>query len=293
MELEFTPIDLGRQRDYRQRLRQCTQIASDYSFINIWSWQQEYGLQWAWQDQLVWIRQSSPKPALWAPVGDWSAVTWSDAMAQAQEVCSCMIRIPEKLLEHWQGHLSDAVRITEAREHWDYLYARHDLANLKGNRFHKKKNLVNQFKKKYEHTYLPMGQEMVLYALEMQNNWCKWRDCENHDTLAAENRAIAKVLRNWLSLEGITGGALRVEEELASYTIAEFMPDNTLLIHFEKGDPDFKGSYQAINQLFVSRAEGQQFDLVNREQDLGDEGLRKAKMSYHPVDFVRKFRLEF
>lgn len=292
MELEFTPIDLDRQQQYRDMLQQCDQIASDYSFINIWSWQEEYGLQWAWQDQLVWIRQSSPKPALWAPVGNWSAVAWSDAMARAKQICSCMIRIPKKLLDHWQGHLSDDIRIVEAREHWDYLYEREDLANLRGNRFHKKKNLVNQFKKKYEHTYLPMGSEMVLYALEMQNNWCMWRDCENHDTLAAENRAIAKVLRNWQSLQGITGGALRVDDWLAAYTIAETMPDNTLLIHFEKGDPEYKGSYQAINQFFVNRIEGD-FHLVNREQDLGDEGLRKAKMSYHPVDFVRKFRLEF
>ncbi len=292
MDLEFSPIDLERQYQYRQKLQQCTQIASDYSFINIWSWQQEYGLEWAWQDDLVWIRQSIPKPVLWAPVGDWSTVSWTNAMEQAKQICSCMIRIPQKLLDHWQDHLSDDIRIEEAREHWDYLYDRHDLVNLKGNRFHKKKNLVNQFKKKYEYTYLPMGPEMVQYALEMQTDWCKWRDCENHETLAAENRAIAQVLQNWQSLQGLSGGALRVDDTLAAYTIAEVMPDNTLVIHFEKGDPDFKGSYQAINQFFVTNMEGN-FDLVNREQDLGDDGLRKAKMSYNPVDFVRKFRLTF
>lgn len=292
MELHFTPIDLPRQRPYRQKLEQCGQIGSDYSFINIWSWQHEYGLEWAWQDNLVWIRQSIPEPVLWAPVGDWSTVAWDDALSLARRICSGMIRIPQKLIDQWRPHLSDTIRIVEAREHWDYLYERDDLAKLRGNRFHKKKNLVNQFKKKYTYTYMPMGPQMVECALDMQLNWCAWRDCENHDTLAAENRAIIFVLENWEALEGITGGALRVDDMLAAYTIAETMPDNTLLIHFEKGDPDFKGSYQAINQFFISRME-QDFRLVNREQDLGDEGLRKAKMSYNPVDFVRKFRLEF
>jgi hypothetical protein len=292
MELVFTTIDLERQGPYNRMLQQCAQIASDYSFINIWSWQQEYGLQWAWQDDLVWIRQSIPKPVLWAPVGDWIRVAWADAMEQAKEICSCMIRIPQKLLDLWHNKIDDDIHITEAREHWDYLYARDDLANLKGNRFHKKKNLVNQFKKKYAYTYLTMGPEMVQYALEMQTDWCKWRDCEKNDTLASENRAIVQVLRNWQSLESITGGALRVNGTLAAYTIAEIMPDGTLLIHFEKGDPEYKGSYQAINQFFVAQTKSE-LQLVNREQDLGDKGLRKAKMSYNPVDFVRKYHLEF
>ncbi len=290
MQLSFEPIGLEQQDAYHLKLSQCTQIASDYSFINLWGWGEEYGLEWAWQDDLVWIRQSLPEQVLWAPVGDWSQAEWPAAMETAKALCNRIIRVPQGLLDIWGQNELTALKSSESQEHWDYLYNREDLIGLKGNRYHKKKNLLNQFKKKYQWTYLPFGSEMIEMALAMQTDWCTWRDCENNDTLAAENRAIARVLKNWQVLRGITGGALRVDDTLVSYTIAEALPDDSLVIHFEKGDPEFKGSYQAINQMFLEQS-SQEGSLINREQDLGDEGLRKAKLSYHPVDYVRKYQV--
>ena len=292
MKLSFAPILIDQQDDYRRHLAQCRQIASDYSFTNLFGWGPEYGLEWAWNDGLVWIRQSHPFPALWAPVGDWEAADWSSIMPAMTSVADRVIRLPEALQQIWKDTASDSGRFQESRGQWDYLYRIEALAELKGNRFHKKKNLVNQFRKNYSFDYLPFGPEMVRQALTMQEDWCAWRDCENHDTLAAENKAIARVLEKWRDLEGLTGGALRVDDQLVAYTIAEKMPDQTVVIHFEKGNPAFKGSYQAINQLFLENlAPGA--DLVNREQDLDDEGLRKAKLSYHPVDYIKKYELTF
>ena len=290
MKLTFEPIDLERQSSYLQRLAQCGQISSDYSFVNLWSWAEEYGLQWAWQNNLVWIKQTRPLSAFWAPVGDWKAVDWTAVLQQASEACPRIIRITEGLLEIWKQQNRVPMDISEDRDHWDYLYDRQELVNLSGNRFHKKKNLLSQFKNKYEAVYLPFGPEMVAQAKGMQQDWCTWRDCEGNDTLASENNAIAKVLDNWRHLSGVTGGALRVGGTLVAYTVAEVMPDNSLVIHFEKGCPDFKGSYQAINQMFLEN-DASSCTLVNREQDLGDPGLRKAKLSYNPVDFVRKYRV--
>ena len=82
-----------------------------------------------------------------------------------------------------------------------------------------------------------------------------------------------------------------VETEMAAYTVAEKLSADTLVIHFEKGDHDFKGVYQAINQIFLENA-GRGFTMVNREQDLDSEGLRKAKLSYNPVGFLKKFDVE-
>ena len=163
---------------------------------------------------------------------------------------------------------------------------------MKGNRFHKKKNLVNQFRKKYAHTYREMGPDTIERALGMQSAWCQWRDCESHDTLTAENAAIEKALRSWEKISGITGGAIFVEDQMVAYTVAEALSTDTLVIHFEKANPEFKGAYQAINQMYLENA-GAGFLHVNREQDLGDEGLRKAKLSYHPVDYVKKFTVRF
>jgi len=126
----------------------------------------------------------------------------------------------------------------------------------------------------------------------MQEDWCTWRDCESHETLAAENKAIEHILGSWRDLTSITGGAIRVGNTLVAYTIAEIMPDQALVIHFEKGNPDYKGSYQAINQMFLEQ-EPAPSTIVNREQDLDNEGLRKAKLSYHPVDFIKKWEVRF
>ena len=167
------------------------------------------------------------------------------------------------------------------------LFRSRDLIDLKGNRYHKKKNLLNQFLGKYDHVYLPLSPDLIEKALAMQEDWCVWRDCESDDTLASENRAIARVLAYWDALADISGGALLVDGEMAAFTVAERMNDETLLIHFEKGLTAYKGIYQAINQRFL--AENDRFQRVNREQDMGEEGLRKAKKSYHPVDFVRKY----
>jgi hypothetical protein len=109
-------------------------------------------------------------------------------------------------------------------------------------------------------------------------------------TLAAENRAISRVLAHWEELVGVFGAAVMVEEEMAAFTVAEMMADDTVLIHFEKGLTAYKGIYQAINQMFL--ADNYYLQRVNREPDMGEEGLRKAKRSYHPVDFVRKYRVD-
>jgi len=85
---------------------------------------------------------------------------------------------------------------------------------------------------------------------------------------------------------------IRVDRRIAAYTVAEAISTDTLVIHFEKGNPQIKGIYQAVNQLFLERM-GSGFEWVNREQDMGDEGLRQAKMSYNPCRFVEKFRVRF
>jgi hypothetical protein len=288
--MQFEPIRLERQDDYLRHLAQCGQIASDYSFINLWGWGEEYGLQWAWQDDLVWIRQQDPQPALWAPVGDWQRIDWPAALAAAKANADRIIRIPEGLIDTLRRNDALSNMVEETREHWDYLYSIEELIELKGNRFHKKKNLLNQFVKSYEYTYLPFGPDMIDHAMAMQEDWCAWRDCEDVETLASENQAIARVLDTAQHLQAITGGSLIVKGIIAAYTIAEIMPDNSLVIHFEKGCPDYKGSYQAINQIFLTKLPKGP-TIVNREQDIGDEGLRKAKLSYNPVDFVKKYQI--
>jgi hypothetical protein len=285
----FEPITLDRQKGYRQRLSACRQLASDYSFVNLWSWSAHYGLEWAWEDHLIWFRQAGSRRCYWAPVGDWQAVDWLEQFEQFVPPGAVFLRVPEALCRIWEKSLKGKISIEESRDDWDYLYSREALVELKGNRFHKKRNLLRQFEKKYRFERRPLSGKEIQAAIDMQETWCAWRDCESSDLLTAENGAISTVLENWNRLEGICGECLLVDGEIVAYTVAESFSEDTLLIHFEKGRPDIKGVYQAINQMFLSSRSG--FSLVNREQDLGDAGMRKSKLSYHPVDFVKKYRV--
>ena len=290
MKLRFEPISLDRQEDYLEILSRCPQIASDYSFLNLWAWSEEYGLRWAWDEDLIWIRQSLPDEFLWAPVGRWDAVDWQSRFRVSQSTRSVFTRVPEMLSNLWRKKMPPETHIEEERGNWDYLYNVTDLVELKGNRYHKKKNLLNQFSRKYDCTYQPFGAEMVDQAMAMQTDWCTWRDCESSDILSSENRAIFKILKEWRQLAGLFGGALMVDDSMVAYTVAEVLTPDTLLIHFEKGDTAYKGIYQAVNQKFLANS-ASHYTFVNREQDLNDEGLRKAKLSYHPVDYLRKYRV--
>jgi uncharacterized protein len=290
MALQFEPINIDRQQDYLELFRACSQKASDYSFVNIWGWADEYGLMWAWDENLVWIKQTRPETVFWSPVGAWEDKNWQKIMASNISGPAVFIRIPETLMSIWKNCGYSISSIDEARGHWDYLYSVEELIELKGNRFHKKKNLLLQFMKTYKYEYIPMGRDTVNKALSMQEDWCTWRDCEASETLSSENRVIEKVLGAWHELSGLKGGAVMADGKIAGYTVAEKLSDDTLLIHFEKGNQDIKGAYQAINQMFLEHNRNG-FERVNREQDLDDEGLRKAKLSYNPVGFMKKYRI--
>ncbi|MGW8302981.1 MAG: DUF2156 domain-containing protein [Desulfobacterales bacterium] len=290
MTLQFEPINLDRQNDYLEILSRCPQITSDYSLLNLWAWAEEYELRWAWDGDLIWIRQNLPEEFLWAPVGLWDTVDWQSRLSLSSNARSVFSRVPEMLANLWRERFPQEIQIEEERGNWDYLYRVSDLIELKGNRYHKKKNLLNQFSRKYDFSYQSFGAEMVAQAMAMQTDWCTWRDCESSDILSSENRAIFRILKEWQQLAGLFGGALMVDGSMVAYTVAEALTRDMLLIHFEKGDTQYKGIYQAINQMFLANSAAD-YTFVNREQDLNDEGLRKAKLSYHPEDFLRKFRV--
>jgi hypothetical protein len=255
--------------------------------VNLWSWRDIYSLEWAWDDEVVWIRQNAPETLYWAPVGPWDGVDWSRAFSVLPADALPFVRVPEELALRWDAAEALFCELSTDEDHWDYLYSVPDLVQLSGNRFHKKKNLLNQFERKYEYRYTPLGPEMIDKALTLQTEWCVWRDCEDSTTLEAENQAILNTFHDWNELEGAMGAGLLVDGNMVGFTVGEPLDADTLVIHFEKGCPHYKGVYQAINQKFLAN-EGQAFNYVNREQDLGDPGLRKAKRSYNPLGYLKK-----
>ena len=292
MELNFAPItrpekpgDNGHR--YLDLLAKTPSLASDYSLSNIWGWCEHYGLEWAFcEKDLAWIRQTKPYTRYWAPVGDWYSIPWSDCCL---EPGTEITRVPEELAGIWQKARPDRIELKEERGAWDYVYLVEELATLKGNRFHKKKNHYNQFLKLYNWEYKSMQASDIEAVLDMQEEWVKWQE-DPSASLTAENKAIERVLCNWEKLPNLIGCLILIDGKLKAYTVGEPLSprgNDMVVIHFEKACTEYRGLYQAINAMFLQN-DASRFKYVNREQDLDDPGLRKAKESYNPVDYVKK-----
>lgn len=173
-------------------------------------------------------------------------------------------------------------RLTEDRDNFDYLYAREDLSSLAGRRFHRKKNLVNFFTGHYDCTGRPLTEEYIKDALAVLERWGAEHGRDG------DYEAAKEALVNCETLQ-LCGGIYFVEGVPAAYILGEELTPDTFVIHFEKGLEEYKGLLQYVNLSFASLLT-EKYETVNREQDLGDDGLRKSKMSYRPIGFIKKYR---
>jgi uncharacterized protein len=187
------------------------------------------------------------------------------------------ILIPEReRLEEW------GIEINEDRDNFDYLYLRSDLAGLPGKKYHKKRNLVAQFLKSYTHDEKPLTPELISEAMKILEIWREQKGNES-DYIGSK-----EALEHFHELN-MRGLLFYINGKPAGWCLGEPIARGSIFaVHFEKGLEEFKGIYQFINQAFAASLP-ESFAYINREQDLGDEGLRQAKMTYRPSGFVRKY----
>ena len=284
----FSSIELGDAAAYAPYFRALPLHAADYTFTNLWGWGTHYNLEWRTAHGLCWIRQKRndlPVERMWAPVGDWHAAAWA-AMPELVPGTT-ILRAPEPLCELLLERLPGRVQIEETPGQWEYLYTQQALSTLAGSKLHKKKNHVNGYMKAYGEDYRTLNGEIMPQVLALQNDWCKWRECEKSASLLAESDVVCSVLRNWDALPGLIGGALYVGGEMAAFAVGEPLDDQTIVVHFEKGRPEYRRVYQAINFCFAKHS-AKDFLFINREQDADEEGLRQAKESYMPSGYLKK-----
>ena len=183
--------------------------------------------------------------------------------------------------------------VKEEEDFKDYLYDAEELRTLSGKRFYKKKNRVNKFKREYEGRWeyrsICCSEKVVVW--EFLDRWYQSRVKEEgngEDTLEYEIKGIHEVLQNCMSIDHYIGGIF-IDGRLEAFSIGAYNPREEMAsISIEKGNPEIPGIYQVINQEFLLH-EFPQAKLVNREDDMGLAGLRKAKESYNPIDFARKY----
>lgn len=174
--------------------------------------------------------------------------------------------------------------VHEDRNNFDYLYSREELAKLTGRKFHKKQNLVNAFINNYSYEGKPLLQEYIPHARQVLEMWRNGRDNPGDYQAAAEALEKAEELQ-------LCGGIYYVAGQPAAYTLGEeLMHGKSFVIHFEKAISSYKGIYQFVNKCFAAILP-EKYEYINREQDLGDEGLRQAKLSYRPIGFIKKYRI--
>jgi uncharacterized protein len=168
------------------------------------------------------------------------------------------------------------------RDNFDYLYLRKELAELSGRKFMKKRNLIKAFVNNYNYEGRPLLDKYLPDALAVLEAWREERD--SLGDYAAAREALEKCDELQLC-----GGIFYVDGVPAAYSLGEELGGGTsFVIHFEKALSRFKGLYQFVNQAFADII-GEPYSTLNREQDLGQEGLRHAKLSYRPIGFVEKF----
>jgi hypothetical protein len=280
-------------KPYLELWKKTPQKSSDYSSGVLLCWERALGYQFAFDEaeDLVWIRGQRPSEHYLAPVGDWNAFSGWDEIIRARFGPRAEFQlVPEALLEVWRSQMGDRLEVSENRGSWEYLHNVSELAELSGNKYMKKRNRVNQFVKQNQYAYLPITPELLPRIEAFQKEWCEsYREFSGFDSISKESEGIVRaILGNWEKLPQMLGGAIETRGRLVAYTIAEAADEETIMIHFEKASLNFNAAYQIINRDFLQHG-GSGYKTVNREEDMDDPGLRDAKNSYHPMDFVKKY----
>lgn len=186
-----------------------------------------------------------------------------------------------------QNAFPEKFKITANRDNYEYIYKTKDLALLPGKKYHGKKNHISKFSKMYDWNYCPLDHKNKEKYLRFIDTWFKEKmPCEKikkDEEYIATNKAISHMDK----LE-VLGGTIEIDNKIAAFTMGERINNKTFLIQFEKALPKYSNAYSVINREFAKTLLGK-YDFINREEDLGIPGLRKAKLSYKPVALVPKY----
>jgi len=174
------------------------------------------------------------------------------------------------------------------RNNFDYVYATSDLIELKGKKFDGKRNRINKFERSYSHRYFRLTPDHLQDCRRLFEEWLLGKDSTNC-TVRAQRDAIQEGLTHFEALR-LAGGAIEVEGAIAAFSIGGKLSADTAVIHIEIVNPKYEGLAQLMNREFVKN-ELAAYAFVNREQDLGLPGLRRAKLSYQPHHLVEKYRI--
>jgi uncharacterized protein len=283
----FRPLQLEDRAVFTQALRQHPPEVSEHTFTNLFSWRLSYGWEVTQLDGLLLLAMTrSDGRVYFEPIG---AGDRRRVLARIlAETGGPVRRVPASTRALFAN--DPVVRVEPDRDNADYLYRVAELTELKGAKYDGKRNHIKRFRNAYpEHAYLSLDASHAEACWAFQSEWCLEKNCDADLGLDAERAAIRQMFDHFREF-GLTGGAIQVGGKIEAVAVGEPLNPETLVMHILKANPKFPGLTQTMLNDFLRR-EGAPFKYVNLEQDLGVEGLRRSKLSWHPVRLIDKFTL--
>ncbi len=268
---------------------------SDNTFTNLFLWSFGEDTEYRIEDDILLIKSVYDGEIYYhMPIPKYEKYEDENTLKKMVAIIKDLMKEKAPILyftEYWVEKLKAYFNFTEARYLEDYIYLVEKLAYLSGRNLAKKKNRVANFKKNYNYTYEKITEENLSEVIEFQKLWAKINIDKDQEVLISETMGIIEVLKNFNYLD-VVGGLLRVDGKIVAYSLGEELNEKMFVVHVEKALIEYIGSYQTINMMFLQE-EALKYEFVNREDDFGDEGLREAKLSYRPINLLKKFSIEY
>lgn len=293
--MDFAEITLNDKALFDRYLRLHNPKISELTFTNLFAWRKYYRFRYTEINSLLCIIASPAgmEPYALMPLGIQRRDSFEEAYGKIRDYFKRMGwrlvfgKITSDELQYFKGRINSDEDIVFDRNNSDYIYLTEDLINLKGKKYDGKRNHINKFKSSYEYNYVPIDSLHIDECKRIMEEWCKEKNCDCQEGDYCERLANLEILNNFRAME-CKGGMIYVNGKYEAFTLGEMLNANTAVIHVEKANTAISGLYGIINQQFCEK-EWEDVLYINREQDLGLEGMRKAKLSYHPAKMIDKY----
>ncbi|HWQ57607.1 MAG TPA: phosphatidylglycerol lysyltransferase domain-containing protein [Clostridia bacterium] len=292
--MDFRSIDVSMKSMVEGYTRPWKLTCSEYTFTNLLIWGAEDKIKLAEEDGALFflLDYGEGNRFMFAPLTRDPAGDYVNALNRAVAYCRGGGIAP--VFRAVSGPIREAFlrcpgySLEEDRDNFDYVYTVEGLRDLAGKKLHAKRNHINQFMAQYagRYDYVRLNPDMLFECMELYNEWLSGKPPDDPDAVG-EYVAIRTLITHMDELS-VVGAGIRIDGRLRAYTLGERIDEEMAVVHIEKADADIPGLFTVVNNLFV-RNEFAGLKYVNREEDMGLEGLRRAKLSYNPAYLIEKY----
>ena len=288
---KMTLDDIGRIREY---FSYSTNNTCDHTAGSTLMWRDFFSMEYAiYNDTLITKLEikdidAADTVAFYLPLGS----DRDGAISKINEYCQCM-DIPVVFCIVTSDELPllsafyDDMDLFHDTDWSDYVYRASDMTSLAGRKYNGQRNHINHFKRTYQtYAFEEISESNIGDVIEFYNALIRTSN-KDYDIFNEEQKKTLEVLNNY-DTYGLPGGLIRIDKSVAAFSIGEIR-GNTLFIHIEKADLKYKGIYQVMNNEYAKHFASHEIEFINRGEDVGDEGLRISKSSYHPYLLLDKY----